>query len=138
MKRLLFILPFLLIGCGETPKTADSAKPAETKTVEVVKVTAADLLKAYNENEVAGDQKYKDKTLEVTGKIDDIQSGIGSDKFVILKAGGANEFNKPRARFAETETAKIATLKKGADIKMQCMGDGEVMKSPMLKDCKIL
>lgn len=38
-----------------------------------IKITAIDLAKAYEENEVKADKDYKDKNVEVTGKI----KGIG-------------------------------------------------------------
>lgn len=139
MKNIILacLVVFSLGGCGGSQTGTTSSN--ETKTAEpAIKVTANELLAAYNENEVAGDEKYKGKTLEVSGKIDDIQAGIGDDKFVLLKAGKDMEFNKPQAHFAASETSKISTLKKGAEIKLKCVGDGEVMKSPMLKDCTII
>lgn len=152
-KFALLLLPLMLQACGEQPantKTApatdlattqtetktETAKPAEAE--KPITVTADELLKGYKENELAGDQKFKDKTLIVTGKIETIESGIADMPFILLKAGGDMEFNKPQAMFSKDDTPMLAKLKKGQDIKLQCVGAGEMGGSPILKDCKVL
>ena len=88
MKNIILacLVVFSLGGCGGSQTGTTSSN--ETKTAEpAIKVTANELLAAYNENEVAGDEKYKGKTLEVGGRFDDILAGIGDAKFVLLKAG---------------------------------------------------
>ncbi len=146
MRKLLPCLAFLaLVGCGDnnTANNATTANNASATTapkadMPAITVTADELLKSYKENELAGDQKYKDKLLIVTGKLDSIQSGIGDSPFILLKAGGDMEFNKPQAHFDKSQSADLAKLKKGTAIKIQCTGNGEIAGAPMLKDCKVL
>lgn len=146
MKKLaLLMLPLMLQACGEQPtnsnttaSTTATTTEAATPTETPMTVTADELLKSYKENELAGDQKYKDKLLIVTGKLDSIQSGIGDSPFILLKAGGDMEFNKPQAHFDKSQSADLAKLKKGTAIKIQCTGNGEIAGAPMLKDCKVL
>ena len=83
-------------------------------------------------------QKFKDKNLIVTGKIESIESGIADMPYIMLKAGGDMEFMKPQAHFNKEDTPVLAKLKKGQAIKLQCVGNGEVGGMPMLKDCKVL
>ena len=148
MKKLaLLILPLMLQACGEQPTnsnttaatTATTTTPeAATPTETPMTVTADELLKGYKENELAGDQKFKDKNLIVTGKIESIESGIADMPYIMLKAGGDMEFMKPQAHFNKEDTPVLAQLKKGQAIKLQCVGNGEVGGMPMLKDCKVL
>lgn len=147
MKKLLLAAALLaLVGCSDnsatTPDTQVATESAEVVTpepvVETIEVTADELLDAYKENELAGDKKYKGKTLVVTGVLDSIQSGMGDTPFLLLKAGDEFEFNMPQAHFDASETDSLVALKKGESIKIQCVSDGEMIGSPMLKECKVV
>ena len=147
MKNYLLPIAILtLVGCGGTPsntnQTANGSAPTATNQApaptETINVTADELVKGYKENELAGDQKFKDKNLIVTGKIESIESGIADMPYIMLKAGGDMEFNKPQAHFNKEDTAMLAKLKKGQAIKLQCIGNGEIGGMPMLKDCKVI
>ena len=146
MKKLaLLLLPLMLQACGEQPtnsnntaSTTATTTEAATPTETPITVTADELLKGYKENELAGDQKFKDKNLIVTGKIESIESGSADMPYIMLKAGGDMEFMKPQAHFNKEDTPVLAKLKKGQAIKLQCVGNGEVGGMPMLKDCKVL
>lgn len=123
----------------ETVVTAETEVVPEAEPVEeVIKVTADELLAAYKENELAGDKQFKGKTLIVTGVLDSIQSGFGDTPYLMLKAGDEYEFNMPQAHFDASETDSLVALKKGESIQIQCVSDGEMMGSPMLKDCKVV
>lgn len=145
-KLFLAVALLFLAGCSDnsavttdTQVDAESAEVAAPEAVvETMEVTADELLAAYKENELAGDQEYKGKTLVVTGVLDSIQSGIGDTPYLLLKAGDEFEFSMPQAHFDKSETDSLVTLKKGESIKIQCLGDGEMMGSPMLKDCKVV
>lgn len=157
MKKLLLALGVLaLIGflfnnidTSNTPaapeaqaETQAATESAEVVTPEpeeeVIEVTADELLAAYKENELAGDKQFKGKTLIVTGVLDSIQSGFGDTPYLMLKAGDEYEFNMPQAHFNASETDSLVALKKGESIQIQCVSDGEMMGSPMLKDCKVV
>ncbi len=148
MNKILLAAALLaLVGCSDN-STVTADTPVETEATEVaaqpeivvetVEVTADELLAAYKENELAGDQKYKGKTLVVTGVLDSIQSGIGDAPFLLLKAGDEYEFNMPQAHFDKSETDSLVALKKGESITVQCVSGGEVMGSPMLNECKVI
>lgn len=157
MKKLLLALGVLaLIGflfnnidTSNTPaapeaqaETQAATESAEVVTPEpeeeVIEVTADELLAAYKENELAGDKKFKGKILLVTGVLDSIESGMGDTPYLLLKAGDEFEFSMPQAHFDKSETDSLVALRKGERIKIQCVGNGEVIGSPMLKDCKVV
>lgn len=155
MKKLLLAFGILaLIGFlfnSIAPPSTSVATDAEAQTatessevvtpepvVETIEVTADELLAAYKENELAGDKKYKGKTLLVTGVLDSIQSGMGDTPYLLLKAGDEFEFSMPQAHFDASETDSLVALKKGESIKIQCVSDGEMIGSPMLKKCKVV
>lgn len=113
---------------------AYAAAPAEPKAEEpAIAVTSADLFKAYEENEIAADQQYKGKRLEVTGTITGIDSDL-MDKPVV-RLNTPNEFMSAGASGLPLEVA--ATLKKGQKVTLLCTGGGEVMSMPQLDECVV-
>lgn len=128
-----------LSACGGSEKaasTSEAASKAEAKE-EVITVTAQELETTYGENEVGGDKKFKDKTLKVSGKIASIESGFGDEGYAVFKGKDPYGMNSVQAHFSDSEKDKVASLKKGAALTVQCTGGGEVGGTPMLKDCKV-
>jgi len=124
-------------SADSTESTSEGkAKPKE-ESEPPMQVTADELLNAYKENEVAANQKYKGKRLMVKARIDSIAAGIGDAPFLVLKAGGQYEFLLPQAHLASGEEAAAASLKKGQQITLLCVGRSEVAGAPMLGDCRI-
>lgn len=141
MKKILLAVAVLaLIGCDDTTTTAqsDTATEAPAAPEEVIEVTAEELWAAYDKNELAGDQAYKDKTIVVTGVLDSIESGLGDTPYLTLRAGDEYNFNTPQAHFDKSETDSLVTLSKGESVTLRCKGDGEIMGSPMLSGCTIV
>lgn len=97
-------------------------------------VTADELQRAYDANEVAADQKYRNKKLLVRGTVDSINRSIGDSHFVTLR-GGSNMFNHPNAKMADGHTSYLAQLAKGQKVVLACDGEGMLIGSAMLSDC---
>ena len=89
----------------------------------------------YEENEFAADRKYKGKTLLINGTIDSINSGINDEPYVVFKS--KRIFNGLQAKFSKSASPeKISALRKGKLLTLVCLGDGEIMGTPMLRDCE--
>jgi hypothetical protein len=70
------------VGTAQQQEQARQVQAAEEaqaiKDGPAVKVSAADLAKAYTANEIAADSKYKDKILEITGAVEQVRrEGLG-------------------------------------------------------------
>ncbi len=102
----------------------------------VVKVTAKSVAKKYADNEVAGDQEYKGKTVLLEGIVQDIQSGIGDDPFLVFK--GVNMFMGPQAKFKNADVQRIAAIRKGEKQRLVCVAAGEVAGNAFFSDCVFL
>ncbi|WP_051940451.1 OB-fold protein [Stenoxybacter acetivorans] len=112
-----------------------SAQNAESAPVEeMLKVTAAQMVKTYDDNEAAGDAAYKGKKLAITGTIESINKDI-SDNTVINFKG--KDFSHVMANLADSEEEKALKLKKNTQLTVICIGDGEVMGSPVARNCII-
>lgn len=115
-----------------TPAQADivpSEPPLET--------TANELLQAYKDNEIAANQKFKDKVLLIKASIESIDADFSDKPVLKLKAGGEFEFNQPQALLADNALEQASQLKKGQKIVLRCIGASEVAGTPMLRECTI-
>ena len=111
---------------------AQTAAPAAK--VEAIKISAASLYATYKENEVAADEKYKGKAMEITGTIDDIKKGLGDIPYVTLATD--DDFGNVQCTFSKNDSAQLAELKKGQKITItgKCSG---LMMNVIVKDSKI-
>lgn len=102
---------------------------------DIQKVTSIHLSKEYQDNEVMGDEKYRDKNIVVTSKVLGIKKDATDTPYVELQ--GSDIFSSPLAYFGEKETTStIATLKKGEKITLVCTPKGLVLGSVILKKCE--
>lgn len=140
-KVISFILAIIIIGGigsamgGDKNATTDSSKSASTtntkkteeKKVEVITVSAPNLAKAYEENEVNADKTYKGKTVLTTGKIEDI-GVIAGQTFITLSQEKDFAITSVQCFFKDkAEIDKVASLKKGATVTVQGVVDGKSM-----------
>ena len=114
IKSLLSIFLFIIIGFGsldefenldQSPKVTSDSNPSVT-------ISASKLYKEYNENEIAADEKYKGKIIEVTGVIRDIRNDIMDNAYITLV--GNEYFGDIQCYF--NEKSVVAKLSKGKRI----------------------
>jgi hypothetical protein len=139
----LFVIG-LIVGTDDAETTAQTAvtdnsvdEPmvAEAPTETAIPVTAQQLFDAYDNNEIAADQQYKDKLLQIDGTVASIDSDFMDDAQVQLAT--SNEFMSAMASGDDEFNSAAATLSKGQAVTLLCRGGGEVIGSPMLNDCVI-
>lgn len=71
----------------------DEAKDEAKPKPQALKVEATAIIKEFEQNEFAADQKYDDKTLQVSGRVNKIDTDMfDSDKY-ILRIGGGGDFD---------------------------------------------
>lgn len=120
------------------PDNKKEEKPAEpTKLVPQVTVTSANISKEYTENEVAADEKYKGKIIEISGKVYSIDNGISDNEIIIRLSDGKYDINNSWCYMKESEREKAIALKKGQQVTLIGTGDSATMSSPVLKDCVV-
>jgi hypothetical protein len=98
------------------------------------KVTAEDLIAAYDDNEVAADKKYKGKWVKVTGIVGEIKKDILNDVYVTIGTGKQFEFPVVQCFVAKGMTDDAADLKKGQKITAKGRVDG-LMMNVLVREC---
>jgi len=142
MKRLVYILVTIslmvglvgVISCGGetvTPPSGGTTPPPEEIVVEV---TAQELYSDYEANEVAADQKYEDKILQVDGVIISIGKDITDTPYVVLGKGEDFELGGVQCFFNDEDV--VAQLSKGqiATVKGKCTG---YLWNVLVEDCSL-
>jgi hypothetical protein len=102
---------------------------------DTIPVSAEQLLADYEANEVAADEKYKGKRLEVTGTIDNIGKDVLDNSYVALKTGKQYDFRSVQCYFDDNSV--LVTLSKGRRVKITGRCDG-LFGTLSLKDCKLV
>ena len=123
---------------SESALQSKTQKNRETQPAKsVIKITAVQLFKEYEANEIAADKKYEDKILEVTGVIGSFGKEILGKPYVTFKTGEYEFDQNVQAVFYRTEEEKLLKLKKGQTIKVSCTSPGRITISVILDKCSI-
>ena len=91
--------------------------------------------KEYERNEVAGDQKFRNKTILVSSTVKSIDRSVGESYFIGMN-GGSNPYINPKAQMADGYTEFLGNLNKGQKIFLACKGNGMLMGSAMFNKCE--
>jgi ribosomal protein L32 len=119
---------------SETPST--EVKPTEPqKLTPQITVTGTDISKDYSENEVSADSKYKDKIIELSGKIVSVSNGISDNEMVVKLSDGKYDLSGAMCYMKTSEKEKVLSFKKGQQVTLIGTGNSATIGSPMLKDC---
>ena len=124
---------------------AGDVEGAGVPAAAALEVTAAELSKAYQENEARAQIAYEGKSLKVSGVVKDIDLSLGDEPIIKLKGSGEQYGMGVNADGKLTDVnihgltkQDAATLDKGKPRTFQCASVSEVMGSPQLKDCVAL
>lgn len=134
------IVSGVIVGSLPTTDEEIKADPSSNvvqneKAKEIMSVTAVQLFSDYHANEVSADSKYKDKNLSISGRV----AGISKSAFdsIYLELSTQNQFMLVQAHMLDSEHDASAKLRRGQTVTLLCLGNGMVLGSPMLNDCRI-
>ena len=104
-----------------------------------IETTASRMINTYDDNEVRADAIYKDKTVKVTGIVSTINSDI-TDKAVVSLApkGDVYAITSVMASGDDNFHNQAIQLKKGQKVTFICIGSGEIIGSPSLRNCRFV
>ena len=125
----------LAVGSTDQEDTEKEISQAEEKEkTPPIEVSPSKLYQDYENNEVAADLKYKEKTLMLTGSVTEIKKDIMDDIVVEINAGGA--YKSIDCYFGKNHTDEAAALTKGEKITIKGRCEGKVI-DVSLKGCSI-
>ena len=133
------------IGNDETDsrktKPTGTSIPLPTPTPEI-SLTATDLITAYEDNELAADQLYKDEIIVVTGIIEDFGEDLFDDAYITITYDSANmdgwSVLDINCHFIDDDLEKVVQLSKGDAITVKGRNKGDPGFTIVLQECAIL
>lgn len=112
---------FSLFAIASVDDTSTTSNAAEVKTAKSeFTVSASQITREFNENEIAANAKYENKVGEVTGTLEKITENFGK-KGIMIKGSG---YEYVTASFPNSATDELIKLKTGQRItvKGECEG----------------
>ena len=102
---------------------------------ETANLTAKGLYKEFTDNEIAAENKYKGKKVNISGKISSIKKNIANQPVINLDAGPLSYIS---CRFDKNYEDKLIGLKKGQTVGLNCKVEYKMVTSIFLCDCNII
>ena len=99
-----------------------------------VRVTASRLAEDYEANEVAANQKYDGKVLEVSGTIEAVSGGGSGDAYYVDLSAGSMSLTSVRCHFSESHLGDITSIRKGERVTLRGKGDEGEDRDPFTID----
>lgn len=134
---LLIIALFVALAAGSGSSTSTTAdKKAETAAppVAAVEVTSQQLCADYDANEISADEKYKGKTLKITGTVDNIAKDLTDTMYVTLTSG--QPLTRTQCYFDDSAKDQLGKLTKGQALTVEGKCNGKMMNI-LIKECVI-
>lgn len=140
-KILTGILVLILLGIIGNVMNGDTGAPGSNSPItpqaeaeQAIAITARELYAQYEANEIQADALYKNKTLAVSGTIQNIGKDILDDPYISFKTD--NLIGSVQCMLADTEKEKAAQLREGTAITLQGKNSGKLM-NVLLRNCVI-
>ena len=119
----------------EAARLAREKAQRQRKDRETIRITAPKLLAEYQANEVAADEAYKGKKLEVKGVVLKVAKDLLDDMYVTLKSGKEFDIFTVQCSFDDDHEEALAAVQPGAIVTIRGTCDGK-LGNVFLKDCE--
>ena len=130
MKKFYTILTIFFFSIIAIASLEDDAPLIDSNTDPVLTVNSKTLYKEYSNNEIAADDKYKEKIIQVNGTIRDIGNDLMDDAYITLI--GDEFFGDVQCFFPDK--SNLIDVKKGQRVTVVGYCDG-LFLNVLLKNC---
>lgn len=93
----------------------------ESPAAPAIEVSAMDLVLEYGRNEIAADSKFRDKTIKVTGIVEDVGKDLLDTPYIILSGTGLRAV---QCFFADRDSEPLTRIQRGQWAAVQGKCDG--------------
>lgn len=133
----LVVVGIVVTALNEGSGGRNSSGPSAT--VKPIGVSAHSLAKAYKDNEVSADMKFKGKWVVVGGRIGSIGKGMLGNMYVTLKSSNSQYqiMNYIQCFFADSHKQQLASLRKNQAVYLMGKVDGK-MGNILVSKCRVV
>jgi hypothetical protein len=121
---------------GVSTSSSISAPAVEPAKEQVMQVGIGQILSDYKGNEVAADNRYKGRLIQVSGAVGDIKKDFTDNLYVTLGTGALYELPTVQAFFDDSMNQQLGNLRKGQKLTVVCRVKG-LMMNVLAEDCFI-
>lgn len=142
------ILGGLMIACSESDKSSSddkekksaSEKTAPKSEKEFIKISAVDLFKQYEENQVKADKDLKGKWVEINGSILDFGKDMLTDEPNVKLDVNKDDMglSAVECTFRDTHTDEIAEMSKGQEVTLRGKVEGKPVLNVIVHYCELV
>lgn len=140
---LVLIIIVVALATGNNKGQVSSSSPSQTSPATEVaakvpdaKLTASALYAEYDKNVIAADEKYKEKLLEVSGKVQSVDKDIMGSMYVAIKTNDL--IGVVQCMLDDTQKTKAAALSKDQQVTVDGINKGRTLTNIILRDCSIM
>jgi hypothetical protein len=135
LRKTLLALGFVALILLNLGCSSEKATERNIALTPAIVVKAVDLRQAYEDNEIAADDKYKNKVLIVQGIVENIGKDILDTPYVTLATD--NALGSVQCMFADDHKGELAELQKGQAISIKGRCGGKALLNVLLRGCCI-
>ena len=136
LKHIASLVVFTVFGILAIGSTDTDEDTQEIKSQDASYTLSADqLAREYENNEVAADAKYKGKIVIVSGTIQDIGKDVMDEPYIII--GGSGFLDGVQCFFTESEESSVAHLSKGQRVSVKGEVSGKIIGNVLVKKCSL-
>lgn len=134
------LITVILSACGGSSDDGGNGEATSVMDREAdISVSAIRLYQKYDQNEVAADEKYKGKILEVSGVVDEVGTDILDKVYVALKTTtGKYNVISVQCYFPESRKNQAGQLSSGQQVSINGKCEGKPAINVELKDCFVV
>lgn len=137
-KAVLFGLPAIVfLACTGADGESDNADEPKNIGKPDVTVKAGAILKEFEANELAADEKYKGKVLKVSGKVAKVDTDFLDEDTYILQVGTGSDFEVFTVNCNGAPKDQLASLKPGDPVTVIGAFDDGGDLGIELDDCRV-
>lgn len=124
---------FMVLGLGALAPRNATGRATSSRPTPEVQATAEEINAAYEENEIAADDRYKGKWIFVSGKVAEISKGpMGG---LHMRLAVPRTLIGVNLALQDSEAPRAAKIKRGDAVRAICMGQMAIAKVANLGDC---
>jgi hypothetical protein len=121
---------------GRNYRLEQEQQESQQHAASATSIAAVSLVSQYDANEVAADQAFKGRILEIDGIIDKVGKDLTDTMYVSLK-GPEDSFRSVQCYFTEKDADNLARLSPGQHVKVLGRNDG-LMMNVQVKECRLV
>ena len=119
------------------PQEVENKAEIDYTEIDYIEVTANDIFSAFEENEIAAEEKFKGQLVKITGIVSDINSKSTLISANILLKVDGSVFGCVQCNFNSENSKALSTVEKGQNVTIVGTCEGLSLYNVMINACEL-